>query len=270
MHDRPDDDDRPDWETQIERSKSGHPVWRHEAGTRDFEPAVGDGSLIGAVDDHLERHLGPAHHVFHEIVSDLVHVDVHIVAPTDDRPFYTLVTSGMAERPMSQPPGVTGCQFAELYLCLPPTWPGLDAGGLSPGDPLHPFQDPRHYWPIRMLKYLARFPHEYDTWLWYGHTVPNGEPPEPFAPDTALCSAVLLPGVTVPKDFHVLKVGDRDVNFFSVVPLYAEEQRLKLDKGVEGLFPLFDKHGVSEVLDPQRPNVAAAGRGKRWWPFGRG
>ncbi|MFQ8729788.1 MAG: suppressor of fused domain protein [Enterocloster bolteae] len=24
------------------------------------------------------------------------------------------------------------------------------------------------YWPIRLIKYLARFPHEYSTWLGWG------------------------------------------------------------------------------------------------------
>ena len=29
------------------------------------------------------------------------------------------------------------------------------------------------FWPIQMLKFLARFPHEYKTWLGWGHTIPN-------------------------------------------------------------------------------------------------
>ena len=51
-----------------------------------------------------------------------------------------------------------------------------------PGDP--DFETPGGYWPYRMLKELARLPHEFDTFLWKGHTVPNGDPPQPYGPNT--------------------------------------------------------------------------------------
>lgn len=37
--------------------------------------------------------------VWHELVSDLVHLDVHVAEPTPARPYYTVVTSGMSDRP---------------------------------------------------------------------------------------------------------------------------------------------------------------------------
>lgn len=46
-------------------------------------------------------------------------------------------------------------------LFLPENWPtSSDA-----------FKDDKYYWPIKLLKQLARFPHEYNTWLGYGHTI---------------------------------------------------------------------------------------------------
>jgi len=52
--------------------------------------------------------------------------------------------------------------------------------------------------------------------LWSGHTVPNGDPPEPYAPNTKLCGALIAPPV-------------------AVWPLHADEMELKLDKGLEAL-----------------------------------
>lgn len=248
------------------RSKSGNPVHRYTKPAEEPEFAPGDGSLINAVTDHISKHLGEGM-VLHEIMSTTVHVDIHVVPPTDERPFYTLVTSGMAERPMRTPAGVDGCEFAELVVCLPPDWPGFD-DTLMPGNPDHPWSDEANYWPIRWLKMLARFPHEYGTWLWMNHTVPNGDPPEPFAPNTKLCGWLVGLNPLLPEAFNELRIGDRDIVFFSLIPLCLDEMQLKLDKGAETLWELFDKHNVSPVIDVARDSVAGNYRGKKpWWKF---
>lgn len=231
-----------------EVSGSGSPVYRYGGPTGDESVSGGDEELISAVTAHVERHLGPIETVFHELVSTTVHVDIHVVAPTDERPFYTLVTTGMAERPMTVPAEVEGdWRYAELMVTLPPDWP------LSQRD----FGDEANYWPVRLLKFLARFPHLYETWLAYGHSLPNGDPPEPFADGVGFCGAVLLPPVTAPDGFDTVEVSpDRTVRLWSVVPLYEEEMDLKLERGVDELLDLFDAVGVSDLIDPDRPNVA--------------
>src|SRR5262249_53710239 len=153
--------------------------------------------------------------------------------------YHTLVTSGMSDLPMSAPEGAEECRFAELLVSLPPDWPLTQAA----------FADERHYWPVRWLKMLARFPHEYDTWLWSGHSVPNGDPPEPFAPNTDLCCALLLTPVLVPDEFLTLPVADdRVIHFFGLVPLYAEEVEYKLKHGAEAFAARLADRGVTELL----------------------
>ena len=82
--------------------------------------ATGNPKLIRAVARHIERHIGPVHFVFHEATPRLVHIDIHHVAPTEERPFHTLVTSGMSERRMRVPGEKRNHAFAELFLRLPP------------------------------------------------------------------------------------------------------------------------------------------------------
>lgn len=72
-------------------------------------PALGDAESIEAIGAHIERHLGPIHRVFHELVSDVVHLDVHWVQPTPERPWHNLVTSGMSDLAMSAPEGAGDC-----------------------------------------------------------------------------------------------------------------------------------------------------------------
>lgn len=233
-------------------SESGSPIYRHTERKKEFQPVSGDAANIEAISDHIERHLGPVEQVYHEIVSDLVHIDVHLVAATEEKPYHTLITSGMSELPMAVPKGAESFRHAEVLLSLPPHWPLSQEA----------FEEEDAYWPIRWLKTLARLPHEYDTWLGYGHTVPHGDPPEPFAPSTKLCCSLLLSPMLVPDDFLELGLDeDRIIHFFGLFPLYREEMDFKLRHGVEPLVERLKKEGVSELLDPARPNVC---KGKRW------
>lgn len=148
---------------------------------------------------------------------------------------------------MTTPAGATAPPFVELMVTLPADWK-LDQES---------FEDENWYWPVRQLKYLARLPHKYQTWLGWGHTVPNGDPAEPYAPNTKLCGAIVLPSITVPDAFHTLRIDDqKTITFLSVVPLYAEEMNLKLRSGTDELLKRLGKNDVTDVVSTTRPNVA--------------
>jgi hypothetical protein len=229
-----------------EYSPSGDQIYRHEK-QRDFEPATGDEELIQAVSDHIEEYVGPVANVFHEIVSDKVHLDVHMVEPTRKRPFYTLVTSGMSERRMKVPPEAGAPKYAELCVCLPEDWRLSQKA----------FEKEENFWPVRWLKTIARLPHDYDTWIGLGHTVPNGDPPEPFADNTDFCCWLVVKPVMFDKGFRRMTApSGRKVAFFNIVPLYDEEVEFKLHHGADDLLDLFDDHEIDDVIDLNRPNVA--------------
>lgn len=226
-------------------SLSGAPIHHYDA-PADWEAPQGE-MCLEEISAHITTHLGPVASVFHEIVSDTVHIDVHVVHPTDDFPYIRLVTSGMSDLPMSVPGDDDTPRYLELVATLPGDWK-LDQAS---------FEDERWYWPVRLIKQLARFPHKYGTWLGWGHSMPNGDPPEPYADDTALCGVVLLPSVTVPEDFDTLRIdADKRIHFLAVVPVYREEMELKLRKGSDALLERFGKHDLSDIIDPQRVNVA--------------
>jgi hypothetical protein len=107
----------------IERSKSGAPIYRHPERQRELERVYGDSESIERISDHIEKYIGVPSVVLHEKISDLVHVDVHVVPPGGERDFYTLITSGMSDRPMKAPPQFVALRFAEIMVCLPPHWP---------------------------------------------------------------------------------------------------------------------------------------------------
>src|SRR5215218_9721433 len=192
-----------------EMSPGGSHIYRHQEPVGEPEIAHGDEALIDAVSAHVEQHIGTVEDVFHEVISPTVHLDVLRVPPGDGRPHHTLVTCGMAARPMQAPD--PGLAYAELTLALPPDWPVRQED----------WEDERQYWPFRLLKFLGRVPHEYATWLGEAHTIPNDDPPRPYAPGTALSGAMLGPPLLPPADFRVLERPEGPINFYAVIPLHA-------------------------------------------------
>lgn len=229
-----------------EVSASGAPIYRHEEREEEFEPPQGDPDALEHIDAHIEEHIGEVETVFHEIVSDIVHLDVHWIAPTPDRDFHTLITTGMSDLPMTVPEGAEDYRHAELLIALPSEWPLSQEA----------FEDERHYWPIRWLKTLARLPHEYGTWLGFGHTVPHGDPVEPFAPNTEMCCWLIGTPMLTPEAFDELRVSDdKTIHFLAIYPLYEEEMQLKLDHGFDALAERLEAAGVTELLDIGRTNT---------------
>ena len=239
-----------------EISPSGAPILRHEARDREVDFAQANEQALEAISEHVEKYIGKIDHVFHELVSDLVHIDVLIVNPTPEKNYYTLVTSGMSNLPMQVPEGAEDFRYAELMLCLPSDWKMSQEA----------FQQEENYWPIHWLKRLARMPHEYDTWLFDGHTIPNGDPAEPYASNTKLAGMLLSVPATVTQleEFFTLRLPDeRKVHFFSLLPLYKEEMDFKLKQGNDKLVEKLHSNGVNEIVNLNRKNVAR----KTFWFF---
>jgi len=232
----------------IDRPAAGGNILRHKPRESDFTHPEHFAIHCEEIEAHLAKHIGPMHTVFHEIVSDLVHLDVLWVQATPERPFHLLVTSGMGDLPMSVPEGLEEFRHAEVFMALPPDWKvGEDAE--------------EHHWPIRWLKQIGRLPHEYQTWIGNGHTIPNGDPPETIA-NTKFVGVMATGHYPFPDEFFRLTTKDgASICFYQLLPLYAEEMDLKLEKGSEEILERFDKNNIGLVLDTQRRNVAL----KRGW-----
>ncbi|PPK70868.1 suppressor of fused domain protein [Actinokineospora auranticolor] len=213
----------------------GSGVERHESRHDGFVPAAGLSSAAAdAIERHVERYLGPVEYVLHEFVSHLVEAHVLVTGPTADRPYRSLVTAGMSGRPMTVPDGVN--PFAEVMTTVPAAW------SPSPED-----------WPVRVLKQVARLPHEYGTWVGEWHSLPNGEP---YTPDTPFAGVVVAPMVTVAPEARVIHVGDGTaIDLLALVPLHPAEVALKVDRGTQALVEVLDEGGVTELLDPDRPSL---------------
>ena len=134
----------------------------------------------------------------------------------------------MSALPMTLPEDVEGeynhLKRAELMMYIPKDWPTDDES----------FKDENNYWPVRLMKQLAKFPHQLNTWLGYGHTIPNTGSYLPYADNTGLNGVALS---MVSDDRSTMNTEDgTQINLYSLVPLYKEEMDYKLENGADALF----------------------------------
>src|SRR3954452_24719049 len=202
-----------------------------------------DRVLLDAMERHLDECFGDGERmVLHELVSPVIHVDVHIVPPTDDFPVTRLVTSGMAERAMNVPDGSTAPCYAELTIALSRDW-RVDLSSR------------RAMWPVLALQDIARVPHENGVFLCDGVSVGNGNPMRPYAPGTKLCGSLMVPPSPAPEAFDDFDCDDgRKVALLQMFPLHEEEIAFKNEHGVEALYERVEAKGVGDVVDPARPS----------------
>ena len=108
---------------------------------------------MDTVDEHIKEYFGEFPTVYHEIHSPDVHIDICIIPPTTDNNYYTLITMGMGAHIMDIPEDLEPQKYgrAELLICLPPDWRVGES-------------DEEWFWPITLLKNLARLPINCETW----------------------------------------------------------------------------------------------------------
>lgn len=237
-----------------EVSPGGSTIYRYEDHEEQgFRPPQRAGVHMEEIEAHFEALFpGREGFVYHEILSDIVHIDIHIMRPTEEEPFYVLFTTGMSDLPMTLPDEIKDredMKYGELYMLLPGDW---QVGG--EGQSLRDVPS-QYTWPFVMLKFLARFPHEYRTWLGYGHTMPNGAAYTPFD-DSVGFGGVVLSWENGPLGTLKAKDG-KEIHFYEVIPAYKEEIEYKLKYGMNALLDKFKAAGMGHILDVHRPNTCA-------------
>ena len=235
-------------------TSGGSNIYRYEEKEeKGWRPPAAFGEYAEEISAHFAQ-LFPEREetVLHEIFSDLVHIDINIRKPNEKHNYYFIYTTGMSDLPMTLPKGYENredMKYAELYAFMPPTW--------NPGDEFQLSTDipDSEYWIIHMLKFLARFPHEYETWFGAGHTIPNGPDYEP------ICEGTTMGGVVLSQsggDLECITTKDgKRINFLMVVPAYKEEIEYKLKYGMSELDKKFYDNNMPLIIDIHRPNYCA-------------
>lgn len=198
---------------------------------------------------YREKEFGSFEDVFHEMLSATMQVSLHISRPTRDRDCFMVMTEGMGAYPMPTPPEPRPGFFQrlELILYLPRDWK-------------FDFDGDDYYWPLQVMKDLARLPLQAGTSLGLYFAVPSpaGKPWE----KTQFTGVMLLPYVNI-KTGHLeekfIKLSNGDlVHILMLIPLYQEEWDYRQKYGGDKLLEKFGHHFPDKqflITNPKRENI---------------
>jgi len=216
------------------------------------------------ISDHIEKHIGEIKGVIHEVIPSPVHVDIHVVNPSDAFPYFVLVTSGMSDKPMNVPKGIKEAKYAELVMILPNDWFTLTKDNTVD---TATFEDENIYWPIRQLQWMTKLPFIVDTWIGFGHSLANPDGGKPYAPNVGFNNMLVSVPLALPnaQEFKALTVNkDKEIHFYTLIPIYSEELKYKqkTDAGVL-IEKILDSGAPADILDVNRANTCK--RKKFFW-----
>jgi hypothetical protein len=232
------------------KTPGGSQIITHEKVTGD--PNLGPVARnLETIHDHLSRFLGECGDDLHEIVSEYAHIDLLVFPPNEERDFSVISTSGLSDKPMNIPDNVAdraSMAYCELLMALPADWNGGDLSDMEESA----------WYPLGFMKAVARIPHIFDTWIWCGHSIPNGDPPEPLHPSTNKIGAFLeLPYLLDPGIARVQTETGETIQFLGLYFLTADEMEFKLEQGSEALMDLLLETlgGEALIFDATRESV---------------
>jgi hypothetical protein len=234
-----------DW---FRRAPSPKTVGRSEGGSRLIKYGKGEApkSRIGFLDESTLANtedrervyadvFGESDTVLHELLPLIPHIDVYRFPPNRKRDFFTFVTGGMSDLPMNAPAEL-GVDYRRAEIVFYSTENRDDYSEL--------------------LRRLAHFVHDNNTWLHWGHTMPNGQPPEALFGTDNLDTLFFMPSIVRPDSSlgERLQIESEPVNLIWCVPITAAECELKLKNGTDALYNLFDKNEHPFAFSGNRPS----------------
>lgn len=220
-------------------------LFRNSEKKTDLPRYMYEDAEIEELDGFITEQFGAYKNVFHELASPDIHLDICIVEPREETPYFQLVTMGAGAYRMRIPEQFEKYRldYAEYVLCLPPDW-NLNSGAEE------------DYWPIRLLKDVARLPIWDDTWLAFGHTTQSDAEGSPYAPNTGFNSVMLNCAQNGKGDIRMVMSSGRVINFYEIIPLYPEELDYIMDHDAGQLLDLLEQKQISyKVLDVNRASA---------------
>ncbi|MDD7388562.1 MAG: suppressor of fused domain protein [Lachnospiraceae bacterium] len=199
---------------------------------------------LNELEGYIDSHFGSFDEVFHEMVSPDIHLDVLIIEPTDDEPYFKLITEGAGAYKQKAPKKYVDKKghYSEFVILLPADW-NIKSN------------ESKWYWPIGELKKIARVPGMYNTWLGPGHTLHANEEMESVDSSTKQNSFVLLKHTDSRGNSCEFRMkSGKYMNFYVIMPLYPEELDFIFANGLDALLDRIPDEDLPPIVNPNRRN----------------
>jgi len=158
-------------------------------------------------------------------------------------PVTILMTNGLSNYQMPVPEKMAGREYNELYFCLPSYWNIED------------LDHPNKKWVFSWIIRLANYVQEKKTWFGHGHTMPCGKDMVSLSETMQQNHFFLSDPVLLQDELSPIQVGEKNVHFLSVIPIFPDEMDYKQGKGTFKFEQKLRQHGVSEKLDDYRGTI---------------
>lgn len=207
-----------------------------------------------AISAHIGKWFGNYENMLFAMTDgDSFEVDICIVPPSKEKPYYTLVTMGSGTEPMNVPEDFSDIRRVEFVVKLPADWK-LNERALD---------DQRWNWPLKLINMAVDRAHEKGNYIYPGELIYN-ENDTPFARGTGLCGTIYL----FTDELDQCGSGDcelqngEDVNFLQIIPLYKEEMDFIEKNDLDDFLDKCPKE-MLDAIEPKRRNIVT---GEVWKP----
>lgn len=194
----------------------------------------------------LQKALGEriGEHRVHELPDDSGNeIDLLLLDIEWKVPIQILMTDGLSNFQMPVPEKYAERAYNEIYFALPSYWEINDLNNASMN------------WPIQKIKKLANHVIENATWYGPGHTFSNGNPSEPLSSTMKQDHLLMAEPIILEDILQPLRIGDKDVYFLAIIPLFFEEFERKQSKGYFKFIRKFRGKNGNEILDDFRESI---------------
>ena len=192
--------------------------------------------------DHAAKHIGPVERMaLHEnVLVSVISVSVHVIEPDENRPYRTLLTTGVSEFPMHLPSGDQTQECAELMIQLPKDWRV---------DPASVKQDDKSIWPVQWLRMCSHAIHDHGIWLGKGIVL---EAPKRVPKDWPFAGFLIAP-----SGLSKIACDDgRQVTIYTIQPIHQSELDLANQRGIDVLVRHLKAANARGPYDEGRPSAA--------------
>jgi hypothetical protein len=184
---------------------------------------------------YVSKKLGNIHLSIPSQINSELDIEVLIVEPAKNKPYYTLITSGLSQYEMKIPPFLESNSFCELVIYLPEDWKILNP-------------NINHFWPINSLIELSRKIANNYGWVTFSSIMSLNQN---VSDNCSFDSFLFISGV---EDEAI--IDSKYVSFFTLIPIYNEEALFGKQNTGDKLFSDLVDDGLvfPPVIDINRKN----------------
>ena len=184
-----------------------------------------------AITHYIEQQYGKPDTIHHIFNNSQIQLDIAIIRPTEDIPYFKLVSIGAGTYKMEIPEELNFSvnDRAEYVIYLPMDWDTKTDNDFD-------------QWVIKLLEMAVLYPPISNDWFGVGETMLYNEDWSPVSDTIKFNSYILLESKG--KDGQIVEPvqlgnSDKTVAFHQVFPLYPEELNFTMEHSAQELLDLF-------------------------------